>query len=184
MRESWASDHVKSEARGRITLRRSNTLKPTNPPILSEVSAQNSTRIVLKSATTQKLTGRVVKGAVLQLGGIVGVSFTVLADVDAVDGKVEIFVSPALPQDAPVNTVATFTQTFAEVQYPKIKRTITTTDRQIVQSGDQVYILPYIATKPAPEQIDQLDGIPILRVQLVDGDDAPAYYRCHLGARP
>lgn len=180
---SWAARVVRRRALGNLTLRRSNTLAPTNPPLLAEASAQDSTRVLLKSATSLKLTGRVVKGSTFQLSGITG-TYTALIDAEAVNGRIEIFFSPALPQLAPLNTIATFTQTYSLVQYPKLERTITTADKQIVESGDRVYILPYISTKPAPEQIDQLDGIPILRVQLVHGDDGPAYYRCHLGARP
>jgi hypothetical protein len=181
--ESWASGVVKQRARGKISLRRSNNLAPTNPPPLAEAAAQDSTRVLLKSATNLKLTGRVVKGSTFQLAGITG-TYTVLIDAEAVNGRVEVFFSPALPQLAALGTIATFTQTYIDIEYPVVRRSITTVDKQIVESGDRVYILPYISTKPEPEQIDQLDGIPILRVQLVHGDDGPAYYRCHLGARP
>lgn len=182
---SWAAEVIQQQAGGRtLILRRPNNLKPDTRTLSSAISAGN-TALILKS--TSRLTGRVVKGSQFTITGIPG-TYTVLVDTEApTSGLVPVTFTPAIPvgQSAPIGATVTFTANYAEISYPYLSRSVMTEDEKLIEGGTQVRLLPYVVSKPAPQQQDQINGTPILKVQVISGDgDHPAYYRCVIGDTP
>lgn len=81
--------------------------------------------------------------------------------------------SPAIPagQSASTGASVTFTLSSVDTSYLAIRRDTTFEDKDATLKGRQVRLLPYISSKPAPQQEDKIDGVSIQQVQAVSGDD-------------
>lgn len=170
-----ASRLIERRARTSFMLRRQNSLIAS--PVLNANLSSGAAALQLKAATG-KLTGRVVKGALFTIAGVAG-SYEVLADSDAsAAGVVALTFTPVAASGASTGAAVTFTQKYAEVSYPYLNRQASDEDTKAIDEGQTVKLLPYDASKPAPEQGDLLNGDPIKRVQTIDADDQIAYYRC------
>jgi len=178
-----ASALIERRAQGRtLTLRRPNNLNVS--PVLANALSAGQTALVLKGAT--KLTGRVVKNSRFTVAGVTG-TYTVLADaLTPTTGLLSLTFTPAIPtaQSAGVGAAVTFTQNYEESSYPFLRRDTLAEDEKTIEGGTQARLLPFITGKPAPTQLDRLDGVPILRVKTVDTDDGVGYYRCIIGDTP
>lgn len=173
-RASWL---IERRARSTAVLRRQNSLVVT--PVLNANLSAGASSLQLKSADSARpLRGRVVKGALFTVAGVAGI-YEVLADAEnTAAGVVALTFTPVAAAGASTGAAVTFTQKYSEVSYPYLNRQASDEDQKAIDEGQTIKILPYAASKPAPEQGDLLDGDPIKRVQTIDGDDQIAYYRC------
>lgn len=170
-----ASRLIEQRARGSATLRRQNSLIAS--PVLNSNLSNGASSLQLKAASG-RLTGRVVKGALFTIAGVAG-SYEVLIDSEAsASGVLALTFTPVAASGASVGAAVTFTQKYSEVSYPYLNRQASDEDQKAIDEGQTIKLLPYDASKPAPEQGDLLNGDPIKRVQTIDADDAIAYYRC------
>lgn len=172
------------QSRHAVTLRRPNSISSA---VLSAGALSGAATVSLKSASAQKFSPNrrgVVKGSVFSIAGVAG-SYAVLADVEIpASGVLPISIFPVLAGPASLGVAVTFSQGFKDWTYPVINRKATAEDKEAVEGGRQVRILPFIADKPAPEQNDRIDGFPILEVDTVEAEDQVAYYRCFIGSAP
>lgn len=174
---SWAAGVIKDRASRTGTLRRMNDLEP-QAVVLAGGVVTGATTISIKAAGSNRLSGRAVAGSRLDIAGVSG-TYIVRDDTDtAPTGTLTVAVTPALTGSASTGAVVTFTQPYADTEYPFLIRKVSDQDQKAVEAGRQTVLLPWDRNLPMPRPNDQFEGIPIILMQLVDADDGPAYYRC------
>lgn len=157
------------------TLRRQNSLVVA--PVLNANLSAGASSLQLK-ASSGRLTGRVVKGSRFTITGVTG-TYEVLADATtSAAGVLTVIFTPIAASGAAVGAAVTFTQKYHETTYPYLNREASDEDVKAIDEGQTIKLIPYDASKPAPEQGDLFDGDPIDRVRTIDADDGIAYYRC------
>lgn len=169
-----ASRLIERRARLSATLRRQNSLVVA--PVLNANLSAGASSLQLKGAS--KLTGRVVKGSRFTIAGVTG-TYEILADAStSTAGVLTVTFTPVAAGGASVGAAVTFTQKHYDTTYPYLNREASDEDVKAIDEGQTIKLLPYDASKPAPEQGDLFDGDLIDRVRTIDADDGIAYYRC------
>jgi len=180
-RGRWAAGVIRKRAGGKVTvLRRANNISTQNLVLSSNVLS-SATTLSIKSASGPRLTGHAIKGSVFTIAGIPGMYMLASDSIEAqVSGTLPITFVPALALGAATGAAVTFTRSYTDTPYPILTRQVSDVDQKAVDGGQLVRLLPFDPTKPAPRLNDTLDGVPIIRVQPISGDDTDAYYRCHI----
>lgn len=157
------------------TLRRKNTLLVNLTLAAGALSGALSV-----TAAAAGLAGRVAAGAKFQIAGVAG-TYTVAADAAVSGGQIVLTLTVGLAGAAALGAALTWTQKYAEHSYLRAKGRTTEEDKGLVDSGTRVVHLAYDATKPAPKEGDELDGLPILQAETIG---ELARYRVVTGAAP
>jgi len=172
---SWAAGVIKARASRVGTLRRMND--DLSLAVLATGVLAGATVFTVR-AITGRMSGRVVGGSQLRIVGVSGV-YTVQADSDTQpNGVLAVTIQPGLLGPANSGATVTFSQPYADTPYQFLIRKVGVEDQKAVEMGQEYVILPWDQNKPMPKMNDRFNGIPIVRVQFVDADDGPAYYRC------